>query len=168
MRSVAMRDERVRSLTGRSVLLVLLAFFGVTLLANGALVFTALESWSGLTGPRPYERGLAYNRALEAARAQSALGWQVKSDFAATGPRAGMLSVEARDATGVAIEGAVVRAFIVRPTQTGHDFDVELTPREAGRYGRAVVFPLAGQWQVSLEIAAGGHIHRTAMRIRVE
>jgi nitrogen fixation protein FixH len=168
MRRLAIQDVRARRLTGRSVLLALLAFFGVTLLANGALVVTALDSWSGLIGPRPYERGLAYNRALEAARVQKALGWQVTPDFVATGPRRGVLSIEIRDVAGTAIEAAVVRAFILRPAHTGHDFTVPLEPRDAGRYGGPIEFPLPGQWHVSFEIVAGGHSHRSAMRIRVE
>ena len=168
MNSIVMGDERTRSLTGRSVLLALLAFFGVTLVANGALIVTALDSWSGLTGPKPYERGLAYNRVLEAARAQKALGWQVRADFAATGQRAGQLSVEARDAAGVPIEGADVRAAVIRPTQAGRDFDVTLASGGSGRYGAAVEFPLPGQWDVAVHIVAGGHSFRTVSRIRVE
>lgn len=163
-----MQDGRTRSLTGRSVFLVFVAFFGVMLLANGALIVTALESWSGVTGPKPYERGLAYNRALDAARAQAALGWQVAPRFDPAGARAGVLTVELRDAAGVAIEGAVVNAFLIRPTRSGHDFEARLESHGAGRYGDRLAFPFPGQWQVTVEILAGGHVHRTAMRINVQ
>lgn len=163
-----MREKRTRSLTGRRVLVALLAFFGVTVLANGALVVTALESWSGLIGPKPYEHGLAYNRTLEAARAQQALGWQVRPDFAPTGPRTGVISVAARDSSGTPLDGADVRAVVVRPTQAGHDFEVTFSPHGDGRYDAAVEFPLPGQWDVAILVEAGGHAFRTASRIRVE
>ncbi len=38
-----------RPITGRAVLFGLLAFFGVVFAVNGALIFFALDSWSGLT-----------------------------------------------------------------------------------------------------------------------
>lgn len=167
MRNATIRDEGARTLTGRTVLLALAAFFGVMLLANGALILTAFESWSGITGPKPYERGLAYNRTLEEARVQTALGWQVTSSFSAAGSRAGTLAVEIRDGGGAAIDGAAVHVFLVRPTQAGHDFEVALVPQGDGRYAGPLEFPLPGQWHVTVEISAGQHVHRSATRIQV-
>ena len=43
---------------------------------NGVLVYFALGTWSGLVVERPYERGVQYNRVLEAVARQEALGWQ--------------------------------------------------------------------------------------------
>ncbi|MFO0995879.1 MAG: FixH family protein [Alphaproteobacteria bacterium] len=154
-------------MTGRTVLLLLVAFFGVMLLANGALIVTALESWSGVTGPKPYERGLAYNRTLEAAREQAALGWRVESNFESTGSRAGTLVIDVHDSAGAPIDRAAVRAFFIRPTQAGHDFDAALSPRGGGRYGAPLEFPLPGQWQVAVEISIGASVHRSGVRIQV-
>ena len=47
------------------------------LLANGAMIWLAFATWTGLETEGAYQKGLAYNRTLEEAEAQAALGWQV-------------------------------------------------------------------------------------------
>ncbi|MBT3306984.1 MAG: nitrogen fixation protein FixH, partial [Alphaproteobacteria bacterium] len=55
-----------QSITGRMVLIWLLAFFGTIFAVNAVLVFFALSSWPGLTTDKAYEEGIAYNRTLDA------------------------------------------------------------------------------------------------------
>ena len=58
------------------------AFFGVVLLANGTMIGLAFATWTGLETEGAYQKGLAYNRVLDRARAQAALGWRVDLAFA--------------------------------------------------------------------------------------
>lgn len=64
-----------RPITGKTVLFGMLAFFGVVFAVNGALVYFAIDSWSGLSTERPFEAGRNHDRTLAEAEAQAALGW---------------------------------------------------------------------------------------------
>ena len=66
-----------RPLTGRSVLIMLLAFFGVMLAVNFYMARAAIATHPGLDHRNAYEAGVAYNKEIEAAKAQNALGWSV-------------------------------------------------------------------------------------------
>jgi len=61
-----------RPLTGRSVLFCLLAFFGVIISVNIAMMTLAVETLPGTDVDSPYSAGLAYNQEITAARAQEA------------------------------------------------------------------------------------------------
>jgi nitrogen fixation protein FixH len=141
------------------------AFFLVVFAVNGVMVWFALASWTGLETTNPYERGLAYNRALEAAREQAALGWQADFHFAQSGQRHGTLEFRLQERDGAPLAAARVDALLVRPTEEGHDFAVDLTEREPGRYGAEVELPLPGQWEVRLAARARGEVYRLSPRI---
>ena len=60
--------------TGRHMLLVMVAFFGVTITVNLVLAFFATSSWTGLIVKNSYVASQEYNEKLAEARAQDALG----------------------------------------------------------------------------------------------
>ena len=64
-------------LTGLSVLLILVGFFGVIMVVNFVMAYYALHTFSGMQTEKPYESGLAYNRAISDAKAQVSRGWHV-------------------------------------------------------------------------------------------
>ena len=66
-----------RPLTGKHVLAMFLAFFGVVIAVNMVMFRVATKSFSGIETDSAYRVGLAYNTELEAARQQAALGWAV-------------------------------------------------------------------------------------------
>ncbi len=140
-------------------------FFLVVFAVNGVMVWFALSSWTGLETTNSYERGLAYNRALEAAKEQTALGWQADFHFHQTGQRHGTLELRLQDRDGVRLQGAKVDAELVRPTEEGHDLALDLAEREPGRYQAEVELPLVGQWEVRLAASARGEVYRLSPRI---
>jgi len=144
---------------------VFVGFFLVVFAVNGALVWFALSSWTGLETTNSYERGLVYNRALEAEKEQAALGWRAGFGFHQTGERQGMLELRLQGRDTAPLEGAKVDAEIVRPTQEGYDFDLALEERAPGRYRAAVRVPLPGQWEVRLAARARGEVYRLSPRI---
>ena len=143
-------------------------FFLIVFAVNGVLVWAALSSWTGLETTNPYERGLAYNRALEAAREQAALGWRADFHFEQSGQRHGTLELRLQDREGVRLQGAKVDAELVRPTEEGHDFALDLSESEPGRYRAEVELPLAGQWEVRLAAQTRGEVYRLSPRIYLE
>ena len=141
------------------------AFFGIVLAANGAMIWFAFQSWTGLETGSAYQRGLAYNRTLETARQQAALGWRVGFSFAQSGERQAMIELTLEDRYGDLLESADVQATIVRPTHAGYDFVQTLPHRTAGRYQALLDLPLPGQWEIRVVAAEGGDAYRLTERV---
>lgn len=150
---------------GRAIPWLFAGFFGVVILANAVMVYFAVASFTGLQTEDHYLRGLAYNRVLEADRAQQALGWEVAVEFRPTGARRGRIVAHARDAGGAPLADAVIVAHLVRPAQSGHDMDVTLTAGRDGVHAAEVELPLAGLWEIQTQITHRSGTYRTAQRI---
>ena len=141
------------------------AFFGIVLAANGAMIWFAFQSWTGLETGSAYQRGLAYNRTLEAARQQAALGWKVGFSSEQTGERQAVIELTLQDRHGDLLERAHVQATIVRPTHVGYDFMQGLIHKTAGRYQALLDLPLPGQWEIRIVAAEGGDAYRLTERV---
>ena len=147
-----MRTLGVREWTGRTVLFLILAFFGVVFAANGVFIYLATASWTGLSTEDAYRKGLAYNATIERAEAQAALGWQTALTLAAHGTGTQRLTLSLRDRAGRPIEGRSVTAMLRRPLNTGGDVAATLTWAGAERYAADLSLPQGGQWLVQVEI----------------
>lgn len=143
------------------------AFFGVVLLANGAMIFFAFESWTGVGTSEAYKKGLAYNEQIAAAEAQAEQGWHAALDYAPEDGLTGRLSLSLSDRHETPLNDALVTVELVRPTQEGHDFTVELAPEGAGRYATSFDFPLAGLWEARLTAEHARGSHRLTARLMV-
>ena len=165
--SAPMPDRRGSSLRQRWPVLAFAASCLVVLLANGALVVLAVATWPGLQTEDAYQKGLAYNAALAAARDQAALGWRAELTFTPTAERRGRLEVRLEDAAGQPVERAEVRVDLVRPTQAGHDFSTFLDRAAGGVYAGETAFPLAGIWDVRLRAERGQKLYQATSRVFV-
>src|SRR5690606_10441379 len=65
-----------REFTGRHMLLVMVAFFGVIITVNVTMAVLATRSWTGLVVGHTYVASQEFNERTERGRAQMALGWQ--------------------------------------------------------------------------------------------
>jgi nitrogen fixation protein FixH len=144
------------------------AFFGVVLAANAAMIWIAFATWTGLETESAYQKGLAYNRTLAAARAQEALGWQVDLELVAAGGRLARLELILADRYGNLIQDARVTAAFVRPTQVGHDVELTAPHIYAGVYRAEAALPFAGVWELHLLAESGGDSYRMRRRIYLE
>jgi nitrogen fixation protein FixH len=147
---------------------VFFAMFAVVIAANGALVFFAAGSWTGLETDGAYEKGVAYNETLAAARDQAALGWQV--EIALEPGADGQVRIEAtfRDRNNRPLHLRAVTARLVRPTHSGHDLALPLARLEAGRYGAETKIPLPGQWDVRVLAEHARGSYQASRRVVVE
>ena len=145
------------------------AFFVVVLGANGAMVYAAFSSWTGLTDEHgsTYRQGLEYNQRLEEVAEQQALGWTVDSGFERGAPRTGELWITLQDAYANTLPRAEVTADLVRPTTVGYDFQVPLEDVGDGRYAATIAFPLSGQWEVDITALHPQGSYRLTERIYV-
>lgn len=141
------------------------AFFVVVLVANGSMIVAAFSSWPGLETASAYQRGLAYNRTLAAAKEQAALGWKVDFVFTQDGRRRGVAQIDLADRFGSRLRDAEVRAQFVRPTNEGSDLRVDLAHQNGGRYQAEVELPLEGQWDVRIVASSNGQVYRLSERI---
>jgi nitrogen fixation protein FixH len=153
---IADADEScpIRPITGRFVLVCLIAFFAVISLVNGIMIRAAVTTFGGVETSSSYQAGLAYGREAAAAQAQNALRWQVK---AAVQPTAGniLVDIDARDAEGIPLSGLQATALLSHPTDRRADRAVALREDASGRF-RGTVHRIAGQWDLVIELSRGG------------
>ena len=147
-------DASRRPLTGRMVLLCLVAFFAVVLLANGILIRAAVSTFGGLETASAYQAGQAFARETDAARAQDARQWQVKANVRLADGEA-VVEIEARDAAGTPLAGLEASAAMHHPASRRSDHAVALSEGASGRF-RGSAPATAGQWDVLIELSRGG------------
>lgn len=125
-------------------------FFGIVLVVNGIMIWIALSTWNGLAAQRSFDKGLAYNRNIEAARAQAKLGWQTVVELDGK-----TLVVGLRDREDRSVTGATLAATFERPNDEQLDFSIALTQRGDGLYEASLVDVQPGRWNVHLVATKG-------------
>lgn len=145
-------------LTGRRVLGLFLVFFLTIFAVNGAMVYLAITTFSGLDTEDAYRKGRTYNATLDAARAQQALGWTADireaAIPAADGHMLATVDVTFTAADGRPLDGLDVAATFRRPTLDDMDADAAFKPLGNGRYRGTVDLAAAGQWHLHLTATA--------------
>jgi len=152
-----------RPLTGRSVLVMLLAFFGVVAAVNTVFLVVALSTHPGVETEDAYRRGLAYNEEMRIAEAQAAAGWftEFEHDAEAKTLRATIFDRRNRGLTSLRVTGRAER-----PAHASDDFAVKFAEDAAGRYVAPFAPPLPGQWLVRIEAKdRRGRIYRETVRV---
>lgn len=154
-----------RRITGRHVLWGMIGFFGVIFAVNGTFLYVALMTWTGADVDNAYVRGIAYNRVLEAAEAQRALGWTVVVDSLTADAGTADLTLSYKDAEGAPMSGLSVDARFRHPVQRAYDRTVTLSDRGSGLYGAVLALPSAGLWDVHA-VALGDDDTRHVLEFR--
>ena len=139
-----------KPLTGRMVLVMLLAFFGVVIGVNVTMMKLAIATLPGTEVDSAYSASLGYEKEIVAARAQAARHWKVDAHVERTADGAALLLVEARDGEGRPVTGLKFLGRLERPIDKRADLgkvDCEV--------GTLVDRPLEaiapGQWDLVLE-----------------
>lgn len=133
-----------RELTGRKVLAITLASFGIVIAVNLTLAFLAVSSFPGLETPNSYVASQRFDAEREA---QDALGWTVTPSYDGQ-----VLALAVRDADGNPARLASLTATVGRPTHVRDD----VTPRFTYR-GGLFTAPLAlapGRWNIHVRATA--------------
>jgi nitrogen fixation protein FixH len=132
---------RSREFTGKHMLAVMVAFFGVIIGVNITLAVLANSTWSGLIVANGYVASQQFNRGEERARAQTLLGWQ--AELAQTGET---FTVTMRTKDGAPITGLKLEGTLRRPVTAKDDMVLAFTAKGDGSY----VAPASlakGQWE---------------------
>jgi nitrogen fixation protein FixH len=145
-----------RQLTGRKVLFMLLAFFGVVIGVNLIMMRLAIQTLPGTEVDSAYSASLAYESEIAAAHDQNARNWRVDAHIARDSAGGATVQVEARDRNGVPMSGLKFHGRFERPADRRADQRVALAEVGTGVYrGNAAGIP-AGQWDLVLEGEAAG------------
>ena len=149
------RHSDTRPITGRTVLICMLAFFGVVIGMNAVMIKLAVDTLPGTDVDSAYAASLAYNAEIRASHDQDARGWRVVGRVERNHDGAAVVRVEARDAVDAPLTGLVIAARLSRPTDKRHDRTVTLSERETGLYRGQAVDVAPGQWDLVLEATKG-------------
>lgn len=139
-----------KKLTGRHMLAMLGGFFGIMLLANLVFVYFALTSFTGVSVENSYNKGLNYNRELQAKSRQDALGWKVRLDIVSPADLETRVTLNLLDKNGVPIPDLEVSAHIRNPVDDEGDIAFDLKPGD-NDYSARVILPRAGQWDLQIQ-----------------
>jgi nitrogen fixation protein FixH len=150
------------------VLALMLAFFALVFLVNGAMIYSAVSTHTGLVAKEPYRKGLHYNERIAAGERQARLGW---TDTVELG-RDGRVVVALAGPGGRPLVGHKLEVLIGRPSTDRQDLRLALVEAVPGRYeGRTG--PLGGgSWLLALEVRtdmrAAEPIYRSRRRLWLE
>ena len=147
------RSAKAGEFTGKHMLAIMLAFFGVIIAVNLTMATFARTSWSGLVVQNSYVAGQHFNRMAEEGREQAARGW--RPSFAV---EAGVLRFSLVDAEGrtVRLQGGI--ASLRRPVGDADDAEVSLLARGDGL--EAVLNVGDGAWIVEIHAVAETGLER--------
>jgi nitrogen fixation protein FixH len=145
-----------RPLTGRKVLLMLLAFFGVVFAVNFLLMKLAIDTLPGTEVDSAYSASLGYEKEIAAASDQNARNWKVDAHIQREPDGGATLRVEARDNNGKPMSGLTFQGRFERPTDRRADQPVALAEMGIGIYRGTAPLIAAGQWDLVLEAVAAG------------
>lgn len=119
-------------------------FFAVFMSVDAVMVTLALRTHSGVVTEAAYEKGLAYNQTLDAARQQAESG--LHHEMALEGR---VLRFRLTEATGEPVRDAEVAVKVKRVVKDGHDFEVIMQAvGDEGYYEAVLGVPMTGAWQV--------------------
>jgi len=145
-----------RPLTGRLVLIMLLAFFGIVFGVNFALMKLAISTLPGTEVDSAYSASLGYEKEIAAAHDQTARKWQVDAHIERDAGGGAILQVEARDGSGQLMTGLKFQGTLERPTDKRADLAVSLAEVGIGIYRGSAPVVAPGQWDLVLEGDAAG------------
>jgi nitrogen fixation protein FixH len=140
-----------RPLTGRVVLISIVAFFAVVIGVNLVLMKLAIDTLPGTEVDSAYTASLAYEREIAAAHDQNARNWQVDAHVERHADGAATVRVEARDSAGAPMPGLKFLGRFERPTDRRADQPVALAEVGTGIYRGSAPALAAGQWDLVLQ-----------------
>lgn len=145
MSKIATQGRTPKPLTGRTVLIYFLGFFGVVFAMNIYMVRVAVSSFSGVETESAYKAGLSFKNDIAAAQAQDARHWSVEASLQ-RGEASGVI-ITARDAQGQALAGLTPEVRLAHPTDKRRDMLLEFVELTPGQFKSLTPMP-EGQWDL--------------------
>lgn len=140
--------------TGRHAAMILVAFFAVVIAVNVLMARLATSTFGGLVVENSYVASQDFNRWLDEAAREKALGWSARFERGAGGE----IVLALADRQGNPLAGAKVTVDAVHPL--GRQPDHQLAVRELGQ-GRYAAPLEPGRWRLRVQAVHAGVTWRT-------
>jgi nitrogen fixation protein FixH len=152
-------------ITGRFVLLAMVAFFGVVIGVNVIMARFAVATFGGVETESSYKAGLAFKAEEDLAKAQADRHWSVDAAITPVSPGMARVEVRPRDAAGAPQAGLTLQLQLLHPTDARLDHTVAATETAPGIYsGTTAAAP--GQWKLQIAFSkAGERVFRSTSRV---
>lgn len=148
-------------LTGKKVLVYFLAFFALFMSVNIIFMITAERTHTGVVTEEAYQKGLEYNKVIEEANKQDALGWTHRLVVRLDLEDKRRVTLRLKDAKKHKLTGAGVLVRFYRPVgKEGLTLDVTLQEKNPGTYVALVTFPERGKWDAYIGVRKGDAVYR--------
>jgi nitrogen fixation protein FixH len=165
MTSRAVSPKTARKVTGTTVLICFVGFFGIVAIVNAIMMYAAITTFAGTETSSSYKAGLAYKQEAAAAAAQAALNWQVDGRIVRSPAGEAVLTVSVKDAKHAPVRGIDVTARLAHPLNARLDHDIALSRMSDSGF-RGATEATAGQWTLIVEVAReGDRVYRTKSRV---
>jgi nitrogen fixation protein FixH len=143
--------------TGRHMTAILVGFFAVVVMVNFMMAHFASSTFGGVVVENSYVASQDFNRWLDEAAAEKALGWQVSVTRQADARvRVQMAGVSAEDVT---LAGIARHPLGRMPEQT-----LSFAPGTDGSFVSTVALP-EGRWRLRLTASARGKARRSEVEV---
>jgi nitrogen fixation protein FixH len=152
--SISGEGRRPREVTGRVVLVCLVAFFAAVTAVNAVMITAAVSTFGGVETASAYQAGFAFAQETAAAVAQDALHWQVKARVSSRAD-ATVIEIVATDAAERPLADLQAVARLVHPTDRRADHIVPLHETASGGFEGAIG-EVVGRWALEIELWRGG------------
>ncbi len=145
-------------LTGRHVLMMLVAFFTFVFGVEAIFIATAISTHTGTVSKQPYAKGLKYGERIALAERQQQLGWKETLNVSQVDHT---LTLSISDPYGKPVTGLHFGAMIGRGVTDAEDHRLVFHSTGAGTYTAKIPPDLAGTYIVDIEasnMSSGGDI----------
>ncbi len=137
------------TIKGWHVLAAVLLFFGVIFAVNGAFLYAALMTHTGVVAKQPYRKGLDYNQRIAADAQQRQRGWS--HTISVDGARA-QIKVVLADRNNRPVAGLSLSGFLGRPSTQQHDVALQFSESSSpGTYVAKLDTIADGNWLVQAQ-----------------
>lgn len=144
--------------TGRHMAAIMIGFFAVVIAVNLLMARMASSTFGGIVVENSYVASQHFNRWLDEAEAEQALGWKAAATRDGDGHLRAVLS-------GVPGDVAVLTATARHPLGQSPDVALTFARQADGSFRSNQALP-AGRWRLRLEIRAQGKLRRSEGDIR--
>ncbi|SCY72062.1 FixH family protein [Microvirga guangxiensis] len=151
--TTANRPPRV--ITGRTVLIYFISFFGVIFAMNFVMIRFAVSSFSGVETESSYKAGLTFKNDVAAAHAQDARHWSVEANVQRG--ENGKIIITARDDKAQALAGLTAQVRLGHPTDKRNDVAMEFVETSTGQFRSLTPLP-EGNWNLVIDLKRGEEI----------
>jgi len=144
-------SRKPREVTGLTVLLWLVAFFGVVFVVNGIMVKAATSTFGGVETSSSYKAGQMFEQEVARAEKQDAQHWQVAGTLTRDKAGEAVLDITARDERGAPVTGLSAKARLAHPADERLDHVIALAGAGTGEF-RGQTAAAAGQWELIVDL----------------